>query len=79
MQELIAALISAGVAIVGGVAGFVVTTLKNKALKAEVESVKEKINNSEQLYTITCPACGTKIYLNKVNITTEERENNGTN
>ena len=74
MSELYAALISAGVAIVGAVAAYFVSYFKSKQLKNELDGIKEKLNDSNQLYYITCPNCGTKIYLNSVQINAEKKE-----
>ena len=71
MNELYAALISAGVAIVGAVAAYFVSYFKSKQLKNELDGIKEQLNDSNQLYYITCPNCGTKIYLNSVQINAE--------
>lgn len=72
MTELIAALIAAGVAIVGAVAGYIVNTLKAKAMRAELDSIKEALANANALYYVNCPHCGTKIYLKDVALKSEE-------
>lgn len=74
MSELYAALISAGVAIVGAVAAYFISYFKSKQLKNEFDGIKEQLNDSNQLYYITCPNCGTKIYLNSVQINAEKKE-----
>lgn len=75
MTELYAALIAAGISIITTGAAFVVTWIRTKAMRAEVDSVKETIANSKQLYAVICPNCGHKIYLNNVSISTEVKEN----
>lgn len=72
MTELIAALIAAGVAIVGAVAGYVVNTLKAKAMRAELDSIKEALANANALYYVNCPNCGAKIYLKDAVLKSEE-------
>ena len=74
MTELYAALISAGVAIIGAVSAYAVSYLKSRQLKNELDGIKEQLNHSNQLYYITCPNCGTKIYLNAVQINVEKKE-----
>lgn len=74
MTELYAALISAGVAIVGAVSAYLVSYLKSRQLKNELDGIKDQLNGSNQLYYITCPNCGTKIYLNSVQINAEKKE-----
>lgn len=74
MAELYAALISAGVGIVGAIAAYLVSYLKSRQLKNELDGIKEQLNDSSQLYYITCPNCGTKIYLNSVQINAEKKE-----
>ena len=75
MAELYAAIIAAGISIITAGASLAVTWIKTKAMRAEVDSVKETIAKSKQLYTVICPNCGHKIYLNNVAISTEVKEN----
>ena len=53
MDELIAALISGGVAVVGALCTFIATRLKFKSIKG---------------YYVECPKCGAKIYIDGENL-----------
>lgn len=74
MGEIVTALVAAAVAIVTAAAGAVVSHIRLKQTRKELDGVKQIIKDSNQLYFVTCPNCGTKIYLNNVNISTEKKE-----
>lgn len=73
-QEILTALITSGVAIIGALTSFIVSLLKSKATKKEIETIKKVINESDKLYYVECPNCKTKIYLDSVRISSEEKE-----
>lgn len=74
MAEIYAALAAAAVAVIGAAASFAVSWFNNKKTASELSSLREKIDSSEQLYSVVCPNCGAKIYLNKVTISAEKKE-----
>lgn len=59
MEELIAAAISAGVAIIGAIATYVVTRLKFKPING---------------YYVVCPKCGAKVYINADSLKKDSEE-----
>lgn len=74
MGEIVTALVLAAVSIVTTAGAAIVAHIKLKQAKQELDGVKQIIKNSNQLYFVTCPNCGTKIYLNNVTIGTEKKE-----
>ena len=80
METLTASLIAGAVAIVGALASLIVAKLdsaKQKTelenTKLEVESIKNKLADSEKLYYVVCPNCKSKIYLSQVSIKEEDK------
>lgn len=78
MEELISALIAGAVTLIGAVVTFVVSYLKNKAVKQENDAIKTQLANIEKTlesadgkFFIICPKCGSKIYLASVDIKKE--------
>lgn len=59
MEELIAAAISAGVAIIGAIATFIVTRLRFKPING---------------YYVICPKCGTKVYISAESLKKDNEE-----
>lgn len=77
MSELITALVSGAVLVIGSVAMFITTWLKQKSMQNELDGIRKALANSSQLYYISCPNCGHKIYLNSVTINTEQKTTTG--
>ena len=77
MSEIVTALVSGAVLVIGSVAMFIATWLKQRSIRNELDSIRNALANSSQLYYISCPNCGTKIYLNSVTINSEAK-NGGT-
>lgn len=77
MSELITALVSGAVLVIGSVAMFITTWLKQKSMQNELDGIRKALANSSQLYYISCPNCGHKIYLNSVTINTEQKNTTG--
>lgn len=74
MGEIVTALVAAAVAIVGSAASAIVAHIRLQQTRKEFDGIKQIIKDSNQLYFVTCPNCGTKIYLNNVNISTKKKE-----
>lgn len=74
MGEIVTALVLAVVSIIGTAGAAVVSYIKLKQAKKELAGIKQIIEDSNQLFFVTCPTCGTKIYLNSVNINAEKKE-----
>lgn len=63
MTEIYAALITAVVGVITAGGALLVSWLKSKKIKAEVDSIRAAIDDSGGVYWVTCPACGTRVYL----------------
>lgn len=77
MSELITALVSGAVLVIGSLAMFIATWLKQKSIQNEIDGIRNALANSSQLYYISCPNCGHKIYLNSVTINAEQKTTTG--
>ena len=67
-QELLSAIISAAITVIGAISIYVVNYLKTKSLKQRLQTLEEFIASDETEYYIECPNCKQKIILNKVKI-----------
>ncbi len=72
MEQLYAALITAIIAIVGALSGFVVTWFNARKTKLKIKNLEDALKDSEGDYYIICPHCGNKIYLKKAKLELEE-------
>lgn len=77
MSELYATLITAAVALVSTLVGFVVAWLKGRALKKRIIALEDFFNSDDTEYYVECPKCGSKIVLNKVKILCEKQQKAG--
>ena len=76
-NEVLTALIASGVAIIGAITSFILNWLKAKSIQIDLSSIKEVLGRSDKLYYIVCPNCKTKIYLSKVSIEEDIKEDGG--
>ena len=76
-NEVLTALIASGVAIIGAITSFILNWLKAKSIQIDLSSIKEALGRSDKLYYIVCPNCKTKIYLSKVSIEEDIKEDGG--
>lgn len=63
-EQIIAAIISLGVAVVGYITNLII----NSRLKKKVITLEEYFRNDDTEYYTICPTCGTKIVLNQAKI-----------
>ena len=73
-QEILTALVASAVAIIGAVTSFILSYLKSKSIQNELSNIKEALGRSDKLYYIICPNCNTKIYLSRVSIEEDYKE-----
>lgn len=73
-QEILTALVASAVAIIGAVTSFILSYLKSKSIQNELSNIKEALGRSDKLYYIICPKCNTKIYLSRVSIEEDYKE-----
>lgn len=73
-QEILTALVASAVAIIGAVTSFILSYLKSKSIQNDLNNVKEALGRSDKLYYIICPNCKTKIYLSRVSIEEDYKE-----
>lgn len=73
-QEILTALVASAVAIIGAVTSFILSYLKSKSIQNELSNIKEALGRSDKLYYIICPNCKTKIYLSRVSIEEDYKE-----
>ena len=72
MEQLIACLITGLCTLIPVIVGFLVTFLKYKKLKFQVNEINEVIKQSDKDLYIECPICHSKVYLKKVEIKADE-------
>lgn len=63
MNELVAALVTGGVSIVGAVVALIVSWLNTKRIRGEMDSLRREIDAGGGRYYILCPSCGAKVFL----------------
>lgn len=73
-QEILTAIVASAVAIIGAVTSFILSYLKSKSIQNELSTIKEALGRSDKLYYIICPSCKTKIYLSRVSIEEDYKE-----
>lgn len=69
-EEIITAIVTSVVAIIGAFGSMIVSYLESKARKKDIEELKKSLKSATNLYVI-CPECSTKIYLSKIDIQEE--------
>lgn len=68
MQEIIAALITGGVSVIGAVVALVVSLLNRKKIQSALDSIKSGVDAGGGSFYVVCDKCGNRVYLSSGNI-----------
>lgn len=74
MEELKEVLIPLVTAIVAFITAKLTPNKVQNEMKTELQELKAKIDDSDKVYYVKCPKCRHKIYLSKVTIYAEEKQ-----
>lgn len=74
MEALVAALVTAAAGIILAFGETIVSHLRAKKIRADVEGIKSAIAESGGMYYVVCQHCGGKVYLQGANIFKEAEE-----
>ena len=74
MEALVAALVTAAAGIILAFGETIVSHLRAKKIRADVDGIKSAIAESGGVYYVVCPHCGGKVYLQGANIFKEAEE-----
>lgn len=74
MEELKEILIPVATALAAFITAKLTPSKKQAELQSELQEIKSKIDDSDKVYYVKCPKCRHKIYLSKVTIYAEEKQ-----
>lgn len=79
LGEVIAAITTGAVAVITALFSLLIARINREKSKTEIAALKETIENAEGVYYVTCPQCGTRIFLTAQSLHRyEEGRGNGT-
>lgn len=68
MQEIVAALVTGGVSVIGAAVALVVSLLNRKKIQSALDTIKSGVDAGGGSFYVVCDKCGNRVYLSSKNI-----------